>query len=274
MNTLPEIPVPAATAVLTELTKEFASALIKATAEIEGARKASVNPHFNRRYADLSAVIEAVKEPLNSHGLTFIQRIHGGQTARVETILIHESGQMLSFGIVEIPLAQAGPQGYGSALSYARRYSLSTALGVPQVDDDGEAAQQPQQQRKPAPVLPPTVKPADELPPKPGRYYYSVDTVGPDKMDSVHAWFEKSGCQWDDMARVWICDRRLIARNVSKLEIPEAEALKRCEPKEPTVSELAQEADELPEAMGGAGDVMSDEEAEQKLKQLKSKRAA
>ena len=71
--------------------KNLAKALVKATAQIEGATKDSTNPHFRNKYADLASVTDAIKKPLNENGLTYSQIIHrleGG--VGVETLIIHE----------------------------------------------------------------------------------------------------------------------------------------------------------------------------------------
>jgi hypothetical protein len=54
--------------------------------------------------------------------------------------LIHESGEELSFGKLFVPCTKQDAQGYGSAITYARRYQLQTALGIAPEDDDGNAA--------------------------------------------------------------------------------------------------------------------------------------
>jgi hypothetical protein len=101
------------------------------------AKKTSENPHFRSKYADLSAVIEAVKHPLEKHGLTFVQDICDHH---VVTVVMHEAGEQLRLAPFPILAGKPDAQGNGSALSYARRYSLQTALGVPAEDDDGNAA--------------------------------------------------------------------------------------------------------------------------------------
>jgi hypothetical protein len=58
----------------------------------------------------------------------------------VETVFVHESGEMLECGIVHFPAVKHDPQGYASALTYARRYSLMAACGIAPEDDDGNAA--------------------------------------------------------------------------------------------------------------------------------------
>jgi len=57
----------------------------------------------------------------------------------VETIFVHESGEVMECGLLHVPAAKQDPQGYGSALTYARRYSLLAATGLAPEDDDGNA---------------------------------------------------------------------------------------------------------------------------------------
>jgi hypothetical protein len=121
--------------------ENLASAMAAAFAEIEAATKAATNPHFKSKYADLGAVIEAVKPALIRHGLFFTQRCHPDQEGvSVETVLHHEKGEKESLGTLYVPANKRDAQGFGSALTYARRYALQTAFGVPTEDDDGNAA--------------------------------------------------------------------------------------------------------------------------------------
>jgi len=122
-------------------TKELIAAFIKAQGEIEGALKDKLNPHFKSKYADLSAVVDAIKPALQKHGLGFIQVSHDAEhCACIETLIVHSSGQTMSAGKVSVPVSKIDAQGYGSAMTYARRYSLSAAFGVCPEDDDGNAA--------------------------------------------------------------------------------------------------------------------------------------
>lgn len=121
--------------------KELFAAMAKAFAAIEGATKDANNPHFKSKYADLGSVVSAIKPALVSNSLWFAQVNHeqtGGVC--VETILCHSSGQQFSFGKLFVPASKQDAQGYGSALTYARRYSLLTAFGVCPEDDDGNDA--------------------------------------------------------------------------------------------------------------------------------------
>jgi len=121
--------------------QKVAAALVKAQKAFGPALKTNTNPAFKSKYADLSACIEAVVDALNENGIALIQRsIPCDSGVCVETMFIHESGESLSSGPLHVPASKQDPQGYGSALTYARRYSLMAACGIAPEDDDGNAA--------------------------------------------------------------------------------------------------------------------------------------
>ena len=127
------------------------SALAAALPELESAKKNKANPAFKSKYADLAAVIEAL-EPIRKHGLWYLQRaIENADGAQIETIYIHTSGETLSAGTTFMPATKKDAQGFGSALSYCRRYGLQTAFGLATEDDDGNAAVKASQSRQSAP---------------------------------------------------------------------------------------------------------------------------
>lgn len=118
-------------------------ALAKALPELEGAKKDKVNPHFKNKYATLGSVIEAI-QPITAHGLWYRQESHEKPNGVcIETIYIHESGEELSAGMLFIPADKNNAQGFGSAMTYCRRYSLQSAFGLDAEDDDGNAASTP-----------------------------------------------------------------------------------------------------------------------------------
>jgi len=122
--------------------QQIATALVKAQLAFAPALKSSTNPHFKSRYADLAACVEAVIDSLNANGIALIQRTHDSDNGvAVETLFVHESGETISGGILHVPAAKHDPQGYGSALTYARRYSLMAACGIAPEDDDANLAQ-------------------------------------------------------------------------------------------------------------------------------------
>lgn len=117
------------------------AAFLKSQKGFAPALKTATNPQFKSRYADLSAVVEAVIDSLNENGIALLQVTHPSTTGvAIETLLIHESGEKLSGGVLTVPAAKQDPQGYGSALTYARRYSLMATCGIAPEDDDGNAA--------------------------------------------------------------------------------------------------------------------------------------
>jgi len=120
----------------------LAAALAKAQGQMKGAIKDSANPFFKSKYADLASVVEAIRAAFSANGLSYIQTVEPSEKdeVRVETTLLHSSGEWISCGVLSLPVSKVDAQGYGSALTYARRYSLSAAVGVAPEDDDGNAA--------------------------------------------------------------------------------------------------------------------------------------
>lgn len=128
--------------------KNIASALLKAQTEIMTAGKDAKNPFFKSKYATLNSVWEAVKEPLHDNELSLLQpiSIENNQPV-VKTILLHTSGEMITSDCPIICAKQNDPQALGSAITYARRYSMASLLGVmTDEDDDGEKAMNRKQQ--------------------------------------------------------------------------------------------------------------------------------
>lgn len=122
---------------------QLAAAFVKAQKAFAPALKQSTNPHFKSRYADLASCVDAVMGALNDNGIALIQNTHeddSGTGVIVETMFLHESGEVMCCGWLTVPAARQDPQGYGSALTYARRYSLMAACGIAPEDDDGNAA--------------------------------------------------------------------------------------------------------------------------------------
>ena len=105
-----------------------------------GAHKGANNPFFKSKYADLGAVIEAVKQPFADNGLSYVQfPIEEAGRIGIETILMHSSGEWLSNSFT-VQLTKQDAQGAGSAITYCRRYGLQAVAGIPSEDDDGNAA--------------------------------------------------------------------------------------------------------------------------------------
>ena len=129
--------------------KEIAAAFVKAKKAFRPALKEKANPAFKgTKYADLSSCIEAVDDAFLANGIVMFQEsFEDSSGVTVETVLLHESGESIRSGKLHVPASKQDPQGYGSALTYARRYSLMAACGIAPEDDDGNAASRPQKNK-------------------------------------------------------------------------------------------------------------------------------
>ena len=141
---------------------KIAPAFIAAKRAFGPALKDKTNPAYRSKYADLGACLEAVDGALLDNGIALYQETSEDPTGViVETVLLHESGEILRCGKLHVPAVKQDPQGYGSALTYARRYSIMAACGIAPEDDDGNAAS-----KKRAPPVAPAVDatpPVEEL---------------------------------------------------------------------------------------------------------------
>jgi hypothetical protein len=122
---------------------ELSAALAKAQGIMEGAAKDSANPFFKSKYADLASVWDACRKPLSDNGLSVVQTTefmpeHPDMVC-IETILCHSSGQWIK-GKLAVKPTKADPQSVGSCITYLRRYSLQSMVGIAPEDDDGNAA--------------------------------------------------------------------------------------------------------------------------------------
>lgn len=124
----------------------LAKSFTKAWGEIgAGVVKDANNPHFDNDYASLSAVTALVKPILAKHDLAFLQTPGQVTGDHIEIIglLIHSSGESITFKTA-IPLGgKVTAQSAGSAITYGRRYQLLAVFGLAPVDDDGNAASAP-----------------------------------------------------------------------------------------------------------------------------------
>lgn len=132
-----------------ESTRELALALIEVQKQMSPASKDGTNPFTRSNYATLNSVMEACREPLLKNGILLTQipvpppDYLGGGYLGLMTKLIHaESGQWQA-SLTVIPLPKSDPQGMGSAITYARRYALTSMLGMITEDDDAESAKEP-----------------------------------------------------------------------------------------------------------------------------------
>ena len=116
--------------------KAMAAALVDVQAEIGHVLKDSKNPYYDSDFASLEAVVNTYRSPFAKHGLVVTQWPAGDALV---TLLLHRSGEWLRSACTLHP-KRNDPQGWGSAITYCRRYAAMAVTGIAPVDDDGESA--------------------------------------------------------------------------------------------------------------------------------------
>jgi hypothetical protein len=154
------------------------AAIAQAQVEVENATKASMNPHFKNRYADLAEVLNTVRPVFARHGLAIIQSVSSDQQlVTVTTTIAHKEG-----GYVTSSLSCASPtskvQDLGSIVTYLRRYSVAAMTSISQEDDDGNAAS-----HRPAKA------PTEPQKPAPTQALTDAATVAQGGTEALKAWF-------------------------------------------------------------------------------------
>ena len=152
----------------------LSAALAKAQAIMEGAKKDSANPFFKSTYADLASVWDACRKPLTDNGLSVIQTADflpdHPEMVCIETALCHSSGEWIRGRLAAKPV-KSDPQSVGSCITYLRRYSLQSIVGIAPEDDDGNAASgqgEAKKEAKKAAPVPPPPPPPESKPVEPG----------------------------------------------------------------------------------------------------------
>lgn len=133
---------------------EVAKALSAAQGKMKAATMGSTNPHFKSKYASLTEIMDAIRAPFAVNGLAVVQGVEAQDDTglTVTTTLLHTSGEWIESS-VRVPVVGGNAQQVGSALTYARRYSLAALCGVvADEDDDGHAATQAPPPAKKDPV--------------------------------------------------------------------------------------------------------------------------
>lgn len=212
--------------------KNICAAFVKAQRDFAPALKTNTNPHFRSKYVGLDGCIEAVIDSLNGNGIALLQPTHEcADGVTVETLFVHESGETMSGGKFHVPAAKNDPQGYGSALTYARRYSLMAACGIAPEDDDGNAATKTAP--KPAKVVhKPTDGAAEGLSTEErseleeiALYMIESHKAGKD-LDAIRLWYEPSTFKNNDQkVYVWsLLGSESKLRSTIKANQPQKEA--------------------------------------------------
>jgi hypothetical protein len=198
---------------------EVSKALVKAQAGFQSAAMNAVNPFLKNRYADLGAVIEAVRPALISNGLTFLQPASMADgVVTVETVVLHESGEYISESIslaAHDEKGKSAAQVTGSIITYLRRYGLSAMLGVYTEEDNDGGTPQTAAQRPATPKRNPPAAQSGPPEPPPDAWdeeaagngsepYLDVSEVGVflTKAGKPHIGLMEDGHKWPDI-RWW-----------------------------------------------------------------------
>ena len=130
---------------------ELASALVAAQAEFSAVPKGSTNPFFKSKYAALPDVVASASPVLAKHGLAVSQHVTTNEQGAdmLITYVLHTSGQFIAHGMM-LHMVKDDPQAQGSAITYARRYSYMSALGLVADDDDDANSATKAKQNAPA----------------------------------------------------------------------------------------------------------------------------
>ncbi len=146
---------------------KLSEALARAQGVMGGASKDSSNPFFKSKYADLSAVWDACRKPLTDNGLSVVQTAdfipEYPEMVCIETILCHSSGEWIRGRLAVKPM-KPDPQSVGSCITYLRRYSLQSMVGIAPEDDDGNAASGKGKDPEPTKTV---KKKVEDVPPSP-----------------------------------------------------------------------------------------------------------
>ena len=133
-----------------ESISKIATALVEAHKAFKPVAQSGVNPHLRSKYSTIADYLNAVQGALLNNGIVISQSVSKTEVGiAVTTILIHTSGEYLESDACVLPVEKSNAQAVGSAISYARRYSLAAFLGIAAgtEDDDGTAASKTTQQK-------------------------------------------------------------------------------------------------------------------------------
>jgi hypothetical protein len=207
---------------------QLAAALAKAQSQFDDLVKGATAKvgAYSYDYATLADCLAAVLPSLNANGIALMQPAsagqdqHGNAYVSVTTLLIHESGESASSTLL-MPCSDSKPQAVGSAISYARRYSLCSMVGIAAGDDDGNEAQGNKAETKPTAKA--EARRLQEHEDKRGKYL--VRMLGFEGQMTRKVFESRDGALWIvDQAS---CDalQKDAPQKVADLTMPELEAL-------------------------------------------------
>ncbi len=200
-----------------ETTAKLDAALAKAQGEIEAASKDKINPAFRSKYADLSSVWAAIRPALSKHGIAITQwPIHSEDNRlHIVTRLAHDGEWIRAH--FSIPVQKQDPHGYGSATTYAKRFSLAAAVGVVADDDDDGNAASGKRPEQPATVhAKPEVMPSVNGTPGASKassraaYEKMISSIrNAATLKALQAWYEANVAEIDKLPADWLDEMRM-----------------------------------------------------------------
>lgn len=131
---------------MSESIANIAPALCAAQRAFKTVAQSGTNPHLRSKYSTIADYLNAINHALWDNELFLTQSVSKSEVGiAVTTKLIHRSGEWLQSEATVLPVEKPSAQAVGSAISYARRYSLAAFLGIAAGtdDDDGVAASKP-----------------------------------------------------------------------------------------------------------------------------------
>lgn len=118
--------------------------LLEVQKQIGTLSKNAKNPFFKSQYLDLNTLLNHVTPLLNNQGLVLLQPLSGDCVT--SAIMDGETGDTIASSTLTLPNI-SDPQKMGSAITYFRRYTLKSLLGIAEEDDDGNKASKPTKQK-------------------------------------------------------------------------------------------------------------------------------
>jgi hypothetical protein len=174
----------------------LAKALTAFQKEIKNPANTAVNPHFKSKYAPLNEILNEVRPVLAKHGLSVLQSPSGdGDKIVITTMLMHETGEWIEACPLVLKADKATAQGAGSAITYGRRYSLASVLGISSEDDDDGNGAEP----KPKSRFEPPAQPAKTPPPDPMQGVVTLKLATEPQRKKLFAMSKKAGMEQSDL---------------------------------------------------------------------------
>ncbi|MBA2176838.1 ERF family protein [Halobacillus locisalis] len=182
--------------------KQIHSALVKAIGEMSNPALSADNPFFKSKYVPLSDILELARPILAKQGIAILQtpsvryeQQQGNNTqvavVKICTTIIHDSGETIEIEPFELKADKPTPQSIGSAITYGRRYNITSILGIAGADDDGNVTEQGNGQSQPQDNQQPQQPPQTAISSVEAKIISAVDDASPQGKEYVKVTLEK-----------------------------------------------------------------------------------